>query len=166
VLSDTHGPLREAAQELHELIAASGCDYIAHAGDSQSEPDLAALETIAPLLAVRGNCDWKPSLSYLPAVLKYRLGNTLLVMAHKPADLTKALQLTRTEAAGAAFVLGVHGHTHVPELIEQGDGTIILCPGSPTEPRGGSEPCIAVVTIAPECADAAPRVSFKSLQDI
>src|SRR4029079_17028490 len=52
LISDTHGLLRSEAIE-----ALRGVDLIIHAGDVGAPEVLAALEKIAPVVAVRGNTD-------------------------------------------------------------------------------------------------------------
>ena len=52
VISDTHGLLRPEAIE-----ALRGSDMIVHAGDVGSPDVLRGLETLAPVIAVRGNND-------------------------------------------------------------------------------------------------------------
>lgn len=52
VVSDIHGRLSNEAYE-----ALSGSDYILCAGDIENRMVLTELETIAPTICVRGNCD-------------------------------------------------------------------------------------------------------------
>lgn len=52
LISDTHGLLREEAVQ-----ALGGVDLIIHAGDIGSEEVIRELRKIAPVIAVRGNCD-------------------------------------------------------------------------------------------------------------
>ena len=52
LISDTHGLVRPAA-----LAALKGSELIIHAGDIGKPEVLAALETIAPVIAIRGNND-------------------------------------------------------------------------------------------------------------
>ena len=40
----------------------------------------------------------------------------------------------------------IHGHTHIPEIVvgkEARPADLLLCPGSPTNPRGGFPQCVA-----------------------
>lgn len=44
----------------------------------------------------------------------------------------------------------VHGHTHVPEIVvgkEARPADLLLCPGSPTSPRGGFPQCVAKIDV-------------------
>jgi len=168
ILSDTHGHMPES------VLAAIGgqhVDAIIHAGDSESEYALSQLESIAPVFAVRGNCDWLSSLENLPHVVKRQFGNALLVVAHKPDDLHTALNLldipnfvdapskSRGQSGVPRFIVGIHGHTHLP-VVQQDDRLVILCPGSPVEPRGDSRACIAFLVLAPDSSDVPPLVKF------
>ena len=61
VISDTHGLLRpEAIKYLKDV------DLIIHAGDVGSEKVLNDLKQIAPVYAVRGNCDQEEWAKKLP----------------------------------------------------------------------------------------------------
>jgi uncharacterized protein len=52
LISDTHGLLRPEV-----MAALQGTDLIIHAGDVGSLDILAELQTIAPVVAIRGNID-------------------------------------------------------------------------------------------------------------
>jgi len=43
-------------------------------------------------------------------------------------------------------VLGIHGHTHIPEFSVS-DGVTIVCPGSASCPRGASGPSVMVLRL-------------------
>ena len=62
VLSDTHGHLYPRVREMLE-----GVDHIIHAGDIGSAEVLTGLKAIAPVTAVRGNCDLEAWARSLPA---------------------------------------------------------------------------------------------------
>ena len=59
VLSDTHGSI---PSEIYEIF--QGVQCIFHCGDIGSSGQIAELETLAPLLLVRGNMDWNLSPIY------------------------------------------------------------------------------------------------------
>ncbi len=126
ICSDIHGRLSAEAYE-----ALSGCDYILCAGDVESPMVLMELETLAPVIAVRGNCD-APEFGGPKLNESFNLGGVQFFMTHRPEDI-------RTPPAGTQVV--VHGHTHVPrdEMIE---GIRYLNPGSTRKPRGGSKKSI------------------------
>jgi putative phosphoesterase len=117
VISDTHGLLRPAALE-----ALRGSDLILHAGDVGGAPILAALEAVAPVVAVRGNTDHGAFGSSLPDSQVVEIAGVHIYVLH---DLA-ALDL-RPEAAGMAAV--VFGHSHRPEIREE-RGVLFFNPGS------------------------------------
>ena len=44
----------------------------------------------------------------------------------------------------------IHGHTHIPEIVvgkEARPADLLLCPGSPTNPRGGFPQCVAKIDV-------------------
>jgi len=160
VLSDTHGFLPQSVLALFE---SSSLDAIVHAGDIGPEHIIWQLELTAPVIVVRGNCDYLPSLRSLPVAVKRKLGNTLLVLTHKPRNLSLALNKLGRQDLASPFILGIHGHTHVPNLEQRNQGLMILCPGSPGEPRGGSKPTIAMVTLAQAESQLPPQIEFIEL---
>lgn len=132
IVSDLHGHVSE---EVHEALA--GSDYILCAGDSESPLVLAELESIAPTIAVRGNCDRRdlgPSATFVASPL---LGGVRFKMVHRPEDIG-------TVPDDVNVV--VHGHTHIPRN-ETINGVLFLNPGSPTRPRGGSRKSVMCVVI-------------------
>lgn len=117
LISDTHGILQPEAREFLR-----GSDFIVHAGDICDPSILEELAAIAPLAAVRGNCDrgvWAES-----------LGETELLQAG--ALFVYAIHnLARIEIVpnSAGIHVVVSGHTHKP-LIEERHGVLFVNPGS------------------------------------
>jgi uncharacterized protein len=107
VLSDTHGLLRPRVLEL-----LAGCDRLLHAGDVGDPAILAALRSIAPLEAVRGNVDQGPELDRLPHTVSGQLGTLPFGMVHRREDAPRDW--------GERLRLLVCGHSHRPELVWQG----------------------------------------------
>ena len=115
VVADTHGLLRP------ELLAAfAGVDLILHAGDVGKEEVLSGLETLAPVVAVRGNVDRGVWAERLPRSVRLELGETNVYVYHGDEELGPA-------AAGCRVV--IRGHSHQPELAGRG-GVLYLNPGS------------------------------------
>lgn len=135
VLSDTHGTLPDAAYE-----ALKGADAIVHAGDIGCGPVLDVLETIAPVVLVRGNNPCATEAGR-PQVADVVLGGVSILVAHSEEDLLFAA----TPSGGPARVV-VTGHTHVG-YAEERDGVLRVNPGSPTQPRGGSAASVAIIEI-------------------
>ena len=126
ILSDTHNELPPVL--LREI---TGSDLIIHAGDFQDPATLAKLEQFAPVAAVRGNCDRGP-LSSLPEILSITREDTRILIIHN-------LNRLYPENIPPDTDIIICGHTHVPSQTEH-RGITWLNPGSPTLPRGGSNP--------------------------
>ncbi len=132
IISDIHGYLSERA---HDALKDS--DYILCAGDSESPFVLAELESIAPTIAVLGNCDRRDLGQSVGLVASPLLGGVRFKMVHRPEDIG-------TIPDDVAVV--VHGHTHIPRN-QTINGVLFLNPGSPTRPRGGSRKSVMRMTI-------------------
>ena len=117
LISDTHGLMRPEA-----LDALQGCERILHAGDIGDPGILAALETIAPVTAIRGNNDTADWARELPDTRLVRLGDVAVYMLHDLKELP-------ARPAGAPVDVIVAGHSHKP-LVETRDGVLIVNPGS------------------------------------
>ncbi len=116
VISDTHGLMRPEA-----LDVLRGCHLILHAGDLGSSAVLDSLESVAPIIAVRGNVDG-PWAKDLPEDVVTHVGDVAIYMLH---DLSK-LDL-KPEAAGFRVVIA--GHSHKPHQ-ECKNGVLYFNPGS------------------------------------
>lgn len=141
VISDTHDIYPE---RLLTLIKDAG--EIWHLGDVSSPGTLTAFTTLGPPLnVVRGNCDFEP----WPPGLRREIHGVRCQLVHIPP-----LFLPR----GYCDII-LHGHTHMPrdEMI---DGTRWLNPGSVSQPRGGTRPSFAWLTIE---RDKPPQWTIESL---
>jgi putative phosphoesterase len=117
IISDTHGLLRPEA-----IDALRGSDLIIHAGDIGKPEILAELETIAPVVAVRGNTDQGFWADALPETAVAETAGGLIYVIH---DIL-ALDL---DPVAAGFRMVVSGHSHKPGRSERA-GVIYLNPGS------------------------------------
>jgi hypothetical protein len=117
VISDTHGLLRPEARE-----ALRGSELILHAGDLGSAEVLRELESLAPVVAVRGNVDLGPWAKQLPMTEIADFQHHSLYILHRIADLD-----LKPKASGFAAV--IYGHSHQPS-IEWKDGVLFFNPGS------------------------------------
>ena len=115
LISDTHGLVRPEALE-----ALRGCDLILHAGDIGRPEVLAALGTVARVVAVRGNNDRGAWAKNLPQRRSLKLGEVRVHLLHAVKDLDIEL---------AQVALVVSGHSHRP-LIDRRDGVLFVNPGS------------------------------------
>ncbi len=117
VISDTHGLMRPEA-----LDALQGSRLILHAGDIGSEEVLSQLQSIAPVVAVRGNTDRAPWAANLPWTEAVEIEGRLIYLLHDLAWLD-----LDPRSAGISVVIS--GHSHNPE-VETRDEVLYLNPGS------------------------------------
>ena len=117
VISDTHGLVRPQA-----IAALRGADRIIHAGDIGGTEVLAALEAIAPVVAVRGNNDRGPWAEALPLTQVVDATGALIYVIHDLGELD-------LEPAAAGVRVVVAGHSHRPAQQER-DGVLWFNPGS------------------------------------
>lgn len=124
VVSDTHGWLDPALLELF-----AGVDLIVHGGDVGNPQVLQQLQTVAPVLAVRGNIDGPP-LSYdLPLVGTATWAGLRIVCLHiagKPGRMTRAARAAIEDLQPHVFVCG-HSHLPIADTVGQ---TLWLNPGA------------------------------------
>lgn len=131
IVSDSHGYNQLIDQVLEREAP---FDYLIHCGDAE-----ASLKRYADLtnpylfLAVRGNCDQDYN---LPAVLNNRIlyYNVLITHGHHEQVNYGNHGLLRIGRLNHADII-LYGHTHVPEVTEDG-GILIINPGSLAYPRG------------------------------
>ena len=117
LISDTHGVFREEA-----LRALQGSDLIIHAGDIGKPEIIAALEAVAPVVAIRGNVDKGPWAQALPATAVAKAGPVLFYVLHNIHELD-------LDPAVAGFHVVVSGHSHQPSRTERA-GVLYINPGS------------------------------------
>lgn len=116
VISDTHGLVRAEA-----LAALKGSDLILHAGDIGKPEVLDSLETIAPVIAIRGNNDRGPWAKKLSEVLHVRINGVGLYVIHNVNEMENY--------PADDFRIVVSGHSHKPSNVTKG-GLLFLNPGS------------------------------------
>jgi putative phosphoesterase len=117
VISDTHGLLREKALEILK-----GSDLIIHAGDIVDPIILKKLKEIAPVTAVRGNCDkgnWAYELKKTEVV---EVGDILIYILHDINKLDIDLET-------ADIDIVISGHSHSPLNVTR-NSVLFLNPGS------------------------------------
>jgi putative phosphoesterase len=134
VVSDTHGRLPPQV-----LQALEGVSLIIHAGDLNTPQVLDHLNQANQLKVVRGNTDYHDRLRALPRSEVVQVGEVFIYVIHDLLDLD-------IDPVAAGFDMVIHGHLHVPEIRER-QGVLYLNPGSPTFPRMGSAPGVALLRI-------------------
>ncbi|PKL45814.1 MAG: YfcE family phosphodiesterase [Candidatus Riflebacteria bacterium HGW-Riflebacteria-1] len=137
IISDTH-ITHPAACTIPDWVceAFAGVSIIVHAGDVEHPEYLEALKSIAPVYAVRGNCDHN-ALS-TPESLSLEIGCGLLTAAHRASVARQALSKQSR--------VMVYGHTHISVISDEG-GLLVINPGSPNHPRGGLPASVAVLEV-------------------
>lgn len=132
VLSDTHlRPGRALPAIVWELL--DGVELILHAGDLVSAGVLSDLEALAPVRAVRGNCDdWE--LGQLPMRDIVGVGDVRIGLIHGNLGVGPTPERAWQAFHKEHLDVVVFGHSHVPYL-EWRNGTLLFNPGSPTDRR-------------------------------
>lgn len=120
VISDTHGLMRPQIED-----AFADVDHIVHAGDVDDRGILDTLSALAPLTAVRGNCDFGYWASNLPEVQTIEIGGARIRIVHDRDWMPPPRDVDAV----------IFGHTHVPEIFRTDDGVLWFNPGSAGPPR-------------------------------
>jgi len=147
VLSDTHGHLYPEVRE-----ALSGVDHIVHAGDVGSPEVLDGLRLIAPVTAVRGNCDHEAWALRLPVRTEIDVGGVRILVSHIAGRPARG-----AGPDGATAV--VSGHSHMAS-VETRDDVLYVNPGSAGPRRFGRPRTVALMEI-----DDGLRVTIIALED-
>ena len=143
LISDTHGMLRP---DVHRALA--GVRLILHAGDVCGDEILDELGFIAPVRAVKGNCDdpWNPRLD---DALALEVEGVRIHVSH-------GHELGRPGAAKVAEAYDadvcVYGHTH-RQLVEKVGARLVVNPGAAGARRFDLKPSVAILTIADGSAE-------------
>lgn len=125
LVSDAHGNI-DAMMDLIKIYP--NMDLYLDAGDNMS-----SVYQLSPYRSVKGNCDYYPYDE--KAFISTPIGGIL--MRHLP-------YIDKKELEGVKII--IHGHTHRMKIDNRGD-YIILCPGSISLPRDGSNGTYAIINI-------------------
>ena len=117
VISDTHGLLRPEVLKIFSSI-----NLIIHAGDIGTLETLAELQSLAPVVAVRGNNDTGPWAKKVPETCVAQIAGARVYVLHNLKEIG-------VNPASAGFDVVVSGHSHRPSL-QNIDGVLFLNPGS------------------------------------
>jgi len=104
------------------LLALDGADLIIHAGDIGTPEVIAALRSIARVIAIRGNNDRGAWARKFPDTAIVEVGRTKIFVLHDVNELDLDL-------SAAGFRVVISGHSHCPSKVER-DGILFLNPGS------------------------------------
>ncbi|MDA0738011.1 MAG: metallophosphoesterase family protein [Nitrospirae bacterium] len=117
VISDTHGVLRPEA-----FTALTGSHLIIHAGDIGKPEVLTQLETLAPVLAVKGNNDQGSWADSLPETQSTTIQSHHIFVIHD-------VKRFKNDPIHSPFTIIISGHSHKPTVTEH-NGLLFLNPGS------------------------------------
>lgn len=117
LISDTHGLARSEA-----LSALRDVDLIVHSGDIGKREVLAALEEIAPVIAIKGNNDTGPWVRRLPETKRIEIDRLRCYVVHDANRLD-------FDPARHGYHVVISGHTHLPAVATRG-GVLFVNPGS------------------------------------
>lgn len=137
IVSDTHLPRgpRQIPEACVERLAAA--DLILHAGDFSALAVLQALETLGPVVAVRGNVDDRELQRRLPDARVVEVEGARIGMVHDAGPAAGRVPRLRRRFPGCDAV--VFGHSHVPLHLRSPGGRRgrfqVFNPGSPTDRR-------------------------------
>lgn len=130
IISDTHVSKEEPKLKYKSLIKQlekifKDVDEIIHAGDICEEWFIKELEKIAPIECIRGESDTLPHLKQL---IKLKIGQYDIGVIHEPPEDMESFFMKNK------INILIHGHTHYPIIQGTPYKTLILNPGSPTQP--------------------------------
>lgn len=134
VISDTHGLLRPEA-----VRALRGSDLILHAGDVGRAEVLEVLQTLAPVVAIRGNNDRGRWAEALPVTEIVEVDAATLYLVHDLAELD-------LDPAAARLAAVISGHSHRPSRSIR-RGVLYLNPGSAGPRRFSLPVALATLTV-------------------
>ncbi|MDO5824795.1 MAG: YfcE family phosphodiesterase [Methanosphaera sp.] len=142
VISDTHIPVRSKKIPDKVFEVFEDVDLILHAGDIETLDVIESLKTIAPVIAVHGNCDYDLGLNNTEII---EVENVKIGLAHGvvyPKGDTQQLYYLARQLDVSVLITG---HTHQAS-IQQIKDVLLLNPGSPTQPRM-TEPSVMLVEV-------------------
>lgn len=120
---------------MHRL---QGADCILHAGDVVDLSILQALEAVAPVYAVQGNCCRGVVRARLPLQREEDLAGLRVGLLHGHlVDLENVHAILSGFSADVRLV--IHGHSHVARKEKVGERWVFN-PGSPSQPRYNTPP--------------------------
>lgn len=132
VIADTHG---KVLPEVHEAF--KGVALILHAGDIGTDDVVTELETIARVVAIRGNVDIGFEPPRFPDTRRLTLEGVDIFLCHQPdraANLSPAPDLV------------IHGHTHYLRDEQVGE-TRWFNPGTAGKPKVAGLYTVGILTL-------------------
>lgn len=141
IISDTHGLMRPEA-----LRALQGSDLIVHAGDIGTLEVVRALESIAPVIAIRGNNDRGRWARTFPKTTELGAGAIKIYVLHNLKEIG-------FDPLAHGFSAVISGHSHRPS-VSMDNGVCFINPGSAGPRRFKLPVAIALLKITGKSLDA------------
>ena len=149
VVSDSHSSMHANTMP---MLTSMAPDFILHAGDIGALSVISELESIAPVIAVRGNIDMPSSEIVDDALLKLSVQNQVVskwMLTHIAVRGPRLLKPVLDFAKQNKVSMVICGHSHVPFLSQQ-EGVTVFNPGS-VGPRRFNLPIVfGMVLITPQ----------------
>jgi hypothetical protein len=145
IVSDTHGRFDPALPRVFR-----GVDVIVHAGDIGRLEVIAALEVIAPVLAVEGNND---AFGRFPVERREELAGRRVYIRHIFGELHQLRRVDRELVERLRPDVVIFGHSHRPYRAVLG-GTLLFNPGSAGPRRFSLPRTVGLLRLAPGRASA------------
>lgn len=142
VISDTHRDF----DALYDIVNDNKhADMFIHLGDGEHEfDDVRNLFPEKAFIFVRGNNDWSDS----PICRTFTYGGHKFYLTHGHSfDRHSVHSFIAATAKANKCDVALFGHTHIP-FYEVMNDVHVFNPGSPSSPRGRSEPSYGVITIS------------------
>lgn len=142
ITGDTHGSQTAIRKVLHK---APLVEQWFHTGDYATDGHLLQQLSGLPVTGVIGNCDGMSQEANVDEILVVEGFRIWLTHGHRYMGHTHIEELVWW-AKKLEVDIVVYGHTHIPMNSYYGD-VLLVNPGSPARPRGGSAPSFAVMTL-------------------
>lgn len=142
ITGDTHGDIA-CLRKLVQL--APPVEQWLHTGDYAKDAAVLGKLSGLPLLKVLGNCDYDSQEANIDEIFVVEGFKIWLTHGHRYMGHTHIEELVWW-AKQLEVDLVIYGHTHIPMCKYYGD-KLLINPGSPARPRGGSKPSFAVLTL-------------------
>ncbi|AFS77408.1 phosphodiesterase, MJ0936 family [Gottschalkia acidurici 9a] len=142
VISDTHGYIDGCLEKLKQI---DNLNIIIHLGDYVKDAIKIENELGKKVIYVKGNCDFSENNVEEDKLIEIEGKKIFITHGHLynvKSDMNRVFY--RGKELDADMIL--FGHSHASMKIES-ENILILNPGSPTIPRGGSKKSIGIIEI-------------------
>lgn len=141
LISDTHIPKRGRyiPPKVFEIFDRMGVELILHAGDLVEEKVLIELSALAPVESVAGNMDSLETREKLGEIKVIQSRDFSIAVVHGEGPRHEVADWAFNNFRNSKVDVIVFGHSHMPH-VEYRENVLLVNPGSPVDPRGGSDP--------------------------